>query len=148
MNRRYDMSPVLRTRGRLQHAAGLAEVLDAAYDAFEEMLLAIRAREDPASGLFAAFMMAAASAADGRDAVAFAPSFPCPGTDAPALEDGAQAGESAESIADAVAGLSRLVVARLVQARESSPDPDDRAACADAVCCAENICGLLHRSGP
>lgn len=142
------MSPVFRTHDRLQHAVGLADVLDAAYDAFEDMLQAIRAREDPASGLFAAFMMAAASAADGRDAVAFAPSFPCPGTAAPALGDGAQAGESAESIADAVVELSRLVVARLVQARESASDPGDRAACADAVCCAENIWGLLHRGGP
>lgn len=143
------MSSILRTTQRLQHSAGLADVLDVAYDAFEDMLLAIRGREDPASGLFAAFMMAAASAADGRDAVAFAPSLPaCRGTDAAAAEDEAQPGESAESITDAVAGLSRLLVTRLAQARESASDPDDRAACADAACCAENIYGLLHRSGP
>jgi hypothetical protein len=67
------MTTVPRTQQRLQHAAGLPTILDAAYDAFEDTLLAIRAHEDPASGLFTAFIMAAASAADSRDAVGFAP---------------------------------------------------------------------------
>ena len=143
------MSPIPEIGERLQHAAGLAEVLDAAYDAFEQMLLAIRAHENPASGLFAAFVMAAASAADGRDAVGFAPSLPPDrGKSAPADDNGRQAAESAESIAEPVAGLSRLLAARLAQAGESASDPGDRAACADAVCCAESIYGLLHRSGP
>jgi hypothetical protein len=143
------MSPVLGTRERLQHAAGLAEVLDAAYDAFEQMLLAIRAHENPASVLFGAFVMAAASAADGRDAVAFAPSLPPhAGMHAPTAEDGAPAGESAESIAESVAYLSRLLADRLAQAQEWASNPGDRAACTDAVWCAMNVHGLLRRSGP
>ena len=85
------MTPLRRTQQRLQHAAGLPAILDAAYDAFEDMLPAIRAHEDPAGGLFAAFMMAAASAADGRDAIGFAPSLP-PGhsQDRPAADAGGQ----------------------------------------------------------
>ena len=143
------MNPMRRTEERLRHAAGVAQILDAAYDAFEDMLLAIRACEDPASGSFAAFMMAAASAADGRDAIMFAPSLPpCRGIGAPAAHDEVQAGESAESIADAVTGLSRLLVTRLLQARESSSDPGDRDACADAVCSAETIHGLLGGGAP
>src|ERR1035441_7044629 len=71
-----DMTFLISARDRLERAAGLAAVLDAAYDAFESMRLAFRVHEDPASGLFGAFVMAAASAADGRDAVAFAPSLP------------------------------------------------------------------------
>ncbi len=51
---------------RLLEADGLAAVLDAAYGAFEGMLSVIHPVQDPASGLFAAFVMAAASAADGR----------------------------------------------------------------------------------
>jgi 2-oxo-4-hydroxy-4-carboxy--5-ureidoimidazoline (OHCU) decarboxylase len=142
------MTATLRTWERLQHAAELADVLDAAYDAFEEMLQVIRAHEDPASELFAALLMAAASAADGRDAVAFAPSFPpYGGSVAPAVHDGLQAGESAETIAHAVAAVSRLLVARLTQAWESSTHPDDRAACADALRCAENICDLMGGGG-
>jgi len=55
---------------RLLEADGLAAVLDAAYGAFEGMLSVIHPVQDPASGLFAAFVMAAASAADGRNALA------------------------------------------------------------------------------
>jgi hypothetical protein len=143
------MSPVLGTRERLQHAAGLAEVLDAAYDAFEQMLLAIRAHENPASGPFAAFVTAAASAADGRDAIAFAPSLPPrTGIHAPTAEDGAPAGETAESISESIANLSRLLADRLTQAQEWASDPRDRAACTDAAWCAMNVHGLLHGSGP
>jgi hypothetical protein len=141
------MSPVLGTWERLQHATALTAVLDAAYDAFEQMLLAIRVHENPANGLFAAFVMTAASAADGRDAVAFAPSLP-PRPDTQAPGDGGLAGESAEAIAESVAALSYLVAARLAQAGASASDPGDRAACADAVWCAEYIHGLLHWSGP
>jgi hypothetical protein len=143
------MSPVLGTRERLQHATALAAVLDAAYDAFEQMLLALRAAENPASGLFAAFVMAAASAADGRDTVAFAPSLPPrPGTQASADGDAELAGESAEAVAESLAALTRLLTVRLARAGASAPDPGDRAACADAAWCAEYIYGLLHSSGP
>lgn len=143
------MSPILSAKERLRHAAGVAQILDAAYDAFEDMLLAMRTCEDPAGGSFAAFMMAAASAADGRDAVLFAPSLPQRrGTEAPAVEPEVLIEESGESIADALAGLSRLLVTRLLQARESSPDPGDRAACADAICSAETIHGLLGGCAP
>ena len=142
------MTSIPRAQQRLQHAAGLAAILDAAYDAFENMLQAIRAHEDPASGLFAAFMMAAASAADGRDAILFAPSLPPGEGSTPTADDEGPAAKSAQNIADAAAGLSRLLAARLTEARTTAADPDDRAACADAVCCAESIHGLLGGSGP
>ena len=88
------MTPLRRTEQRLRHAAGLPAILDAAYDAFEDMLLAVRAHEDPAGGLFAAFMMAAASTADGRDALGFAASLPpCHSQDRPAGMPAAGRGE-------------------------------------------------------
>jgi hypothetical protein len=143
------MSSVSGPRKRLQHATALTAVLEAAYDAFEQMLVAIRAHENPARGMFAAFVMSAASAADGRDAIAFAPSFPpSPGMQPPGDGDGNSAEEDDEAIADSVAGLSDLLAVRLAQAGASAPDSGDRAACADAVRCAEHIYGLLHRSGP
>jgi hypothetical protein len=142
------MTSIPGTLQRLQHAAGLAAILDAAYDAFEDVLQAIRACEDPASGPFAAFLMAAASAADGRDAILFAPSLlPGRGSSTPAVGDQGS-GESAASIAGAAAVLSRVLAARLTQAWETAADPGDRAACADAVCCAQSIAGLLGGSGP
>ena len=70
------MTSLHRARARLEHAVGLTAVMDAAYDAFENLLAVIREHEDPANGLFAAFMFAAASAANGRDAILFAPSLP------------------------------------------------------------------------
>jgi hypothetical protein len=143
------MSVVLGSQERLQHATSLTAVLEAAYGAFEYMLGAVRTHESPASGLFAAFVMAAAPAADGRDAVAFAPSFPPrPGTQPPGDGDGELAEENDEAVAESVAALSRLLAVRLAQAGVSAPDLGDRAACADAARCAENIYALLHRSGP
>jgi hypothetical protein len=142
------MTCIPATLQRLQHAAGLAAILDAAYDAFEDMLQAIRSHEDQASGLFAAFLMAAASAADGRDAILFAPSLPPGQGSTPAAGDQGLAGESAASIADAAAGLSRVLAARLTEAWQTAADPGDRAACADAVCCAQSIHDLLGRSRP
>jgi hypothetical protein len=94
-------------------------------------------------------MMAGTSAADGRDAILFAPSLPPgQGSSTPVADDEWPPGESAASIADAAAGLCRLLTARLTEAWETAADPDDRAACADAVCCAESIHGLLGGSGP
>jgi hypothetical protein len=143
------MSPVLESREQLQHATTLPALLEAAYGAFEQMLVVIRARENPASGLFAAFVMSAASAADGRDAVAFAPSFPSgPGAQVPGYSDAEAAEGDDETVAESVAALSRLLAVRLTQAGPSALDLGDRAACADAARCAETIYGLLHRSGP
>ena len=70
------MTFFISTRDRLAQASDMAAVLDAAYGAFEGMRLGFRACEEPAAVLFGAFVMAAAAAADGRDAVAFAPSLP------------------------------------------------------------------------
>ena len=143
------------TSERVRHAVGLAAILDAAYEAFEEMLQILRAHEDPASDLFLPVMVAAASAADGRDAIVFAPSLaPCQGNGA-VVEDATQAGESAqaaghsaESAADAVSGLARLLATRLAQSADSAVDPGDRSACCDAARCADEIYRLLRRSDP
>ena len=70
------MSSLFFVRERLHQASDLAAILDAAYDAFESMLSVLRAHEDPGDPMFGAVMMAAASAADGRDAVLSAPSLP------------------------------------------------------------------------
>src|SRR6202043_3720301 len=71
-----DMDPIEAARARLEQVAGLPAVLDAAYEAFEEMLRAIEDQQDPDGGAFAAFVMSGAAAANGRDALAAAPSLP------------------------------------------------------------------------
>ena len=134
---------------RLREASGLAAILDAAYDAFEGMRSIIRAYEDRAGSLFAAFMMSAASAADGRDAILFAPSLPshclC-ATPAPGEES--HPGECAEGIAAYLAALSQLLADRLAQAARSAPDYRDRAACRNAARRARAIHALLTGARP
>lgn len=133
---------------RLDHAAGLAAIMDAAYDGFEDMLAVLRAYEDQAGSLFAAFMLAAAAAA-GRDAILFAPSLP-PGQGRTQLASALAADPEASAghAADAAAELGQLLAERLAGAGQAAADPADRAACADAARCAQEICGLLRRGGP
>ena len=132
---------------RLQEADSLAAVLDAAYVAFEGMVSVIHPVQDPASGLFAAFVMAAASAADGRNALALAPSLPGHPLLAVPAEQQSWSGESPERVAEAVTGLSHLVAERLTQAAVAAPDTGDQAACRHAAQSAQDICGLLS-TGP
>jgi hypothetical protein len=128
---------------RLQEADGLAAVLDAAYEAFEGMLSVIHPVQDPASDQFAAFVMAAASAANGRNALALAPSLPGHPLLAVPAERQPWSGEPPERVAEVVAGLSHLAAERLADAAASAPDTSDVAACRDAAQSAREICGLL-----
>lgn len=143
------MTFLISARDRLGQAAGLAAVLDAAYDAFESMRLAFRVHEDPASGLFGVFVMAAAAAADARDAIAFAPSLPARRRrGAAGTGQGPPGGDSAERVADEAASLSQLLGAWLALAAGSASDPGDRGACEQAARCAYEICDLLGGAGP
>ena len=136
------------TRARLEHAVGLTALMDAAYEAFEELLAVIREHEDRANGLFAAFMFAAASAADGRDAILFAPSLPpSRAADRPGPE-GAEPEDTVEAVADAAVGLGHLLADRLLEAGQAASDPGDRAACLTAAERAGEICVLLRGSAP
>jgi hypothetical protein len=126
------MTCIFATRDRVQGAVGLPAVLDATYVAFEEMLTAIHAYQDPASTMFVSFLMAAPHAAGGRDAVLFAPSLPSrPLRPAPAPV----AGEWDEPpvVARELAALCELVEARLTQEAESAAGQRDRSACLDAA---------------
>ena len=142
------MTRITAAQHRVQQASDLAAVLDAAYEAFEVMLSAIHRVQDPASGLFAALVMAAASAANGRNAVALAPSLPGRPLLAVPAAQRPRPGERPERLAEVVAGLSHLVAGRLAQAAARAADIGDRAACAHAARSARDICGLLGTGGP
>lgn len=142
------MTRIAAIRDRVELADGLAAVLDAAHDAFEDILSVVRAHEDPDGGMFVPLVMAAASAADGRAAITFAPSLP------PHRLHPAAAGEQPHepgpvpAIASRLAALSELLVARLTEVARSAPDPGDRVACTNAARSAQDIQGLLTASGP
>jgi hypothetical protein len=129
---------------RVRAAAGLPQVLESAWHAFECMLAEAEAHEDPATPLFPAFVLAATAAADGRDAVLLAPSLPWPPRDTP--PDGGQAGRPAESAgaaARALASLCQALIFRLETAAGSAASSGDRDACRHAVGRARAIYDLL-----
>ena len=137
------MDTITAARARLEQAAGLPAILDAAYDAFEDMLPAIEARQDPGSAAFTAFVMSAASAANGRDAIAAAPSLPA-ATHRVVTTARTLATVTAAQAAAALTGLSRVLVSRLNAAAGLSADVGDRAACASAARHAAAVCSLLE----
>lgn len=142
------MSGISTAQERLRRASDLPEILDAAYGAFEHMLSVIRTYEDPEDPLFIPFVMAAASAADGRDAIAFAPALPfCP---LQAEGDGQDRdlGGSPEAAASALAGMSELLAARLECAAVTAVDPADQAACRDGARWARDVHALLTGKVP
>jgi hypothetical protein len=134
------MSSLFFVRERLHQTSGLAAILDAAYDAFESMLPVLRANEDPSDPMFGALVLAAGSAADGRDAVLSAPSLPPHRLHAAGAEE---RHDAAEPVAGVLAGLSELLAARLDDAERVAADPDDQAACQAAARWARDIHSLL-----
>ena len=142
------MTRISAVRDQVEQAGGLPVVLDAACEAFEEMLSVIRAHEDPAGGWFTAFVMAGTCAANGRDAILFAPSLPPNRLHPPPADTVAPGQGSAETTADVVASLSGLLATRLTRAAGSASDSRDREACQRAAGYARDMQGLLTGSGP
>jgi hypothetical protein len=142
------MTGIATVSGRLRQANGLAAILDAAHDGFEGMLSALWDHIDPAEAMFIPLLMAATCAADGRDAVLFAPSLPPhPYHPTPATRTKPGPG-SVDAVAAAVAGLCELLASRLADAAACAPDRDDQAACHDAARHAREIYHLLAGTSP
>jgi hypothetical protein len=142
------MTWIISGRDRLREASSLVAVLDAAYEAFEGMLPVIRACQDDAGSLFAAFRKSAVSAADGRNAILLAPSLPSRCLhEAPSPGEDSHRDEDAENVAVDLAAVSLLLIDRLVQAARSAPDYRDRAACRSAARRAREIHALFTKAG-
>jgi hypothetical protein len=138
------MGDIAAMRVRLEQASDLPGILDAAYAAFEAMLPVIWGQADRIGGGFAAFVMSAGPAANGRDAIAGAPSLPLPAPGSIPLGVGdPAAGVTEQEAAAVLAGLSQLLASRLVDAGAWAADAADRAACADAARHAGAIWSLL-----
>jgi len=132
---------------RFHHARDLAPVLDAACDAFEEILSVIGGYEDTTDSVDVPLLLAATQAANGRDAVLFAPSLP-----ARRLHQPEQVGElerpSAADITAAVAALSLLLSCGLAHTAGTVAAAADRAACQDGARHARAVHDLLTGGGP
>ena len=129
---------------QLRRADGLPAVLDAACDAFEDILAIIGAYEDTTTSTATAivFLLAATQAANGRDAVLFAPSLP-PRSLCPRPATGQPQRETTDDITTAVADLSRLLASRLAATAAIAVAAADRAACHDAARYARQVSDLL-----
>ena len=90
---------------RFGQARDLAPVLDAACDAFEEILAIIGDYEGASDALVVPLLLAATQAANGRDAVLFAPSLPARRLHQPQRVGERLERRSAQDIAAAVTGL-------------------------------------------
>ena len=123
---------------RLEQAASLPQILDAAYDAFEQILSEIDRYNRGTGPFFAALVMAAPAAADGRDALAAAPSLPPPSWHAPESADVADG-----FIAADLAVLSERVAARLDEAGGAAHAEADVLACRNAARWAREVYGVL-----
>jgi len=134
---------------RLRRADGLPAVLDAACDAFEDILAIIGAYEDTTTSIATAivFLQAATQAANGRDAALFAPSLP-PRSLCPRPATGPPERETTDDITTAVAGLGRLLASRLAATATTAAAAADRAACRDAARYARRVSDLLAGEDP
>jgi hypothetical protein len=108
------------------------------------MLTVIRCHEERDDAAFAAFILSAAAAANGRDQVAAAPSLPSGAAVIrhTAETNGVMAEPGVTEVALALAGLSDLLASRLAAATAAA-GPADREACLHAARHATRIGALL-----
>jgi hypothetical protein len=141
-----DVQEIGSLWARLAAADEVADMLAAGWDTFELVQAVADDYADRAPDTFAAFMFAAVSAAEGRDALGFAPSMPTsPGTSVGyARSDVGDAREIADELADLVSALKT----RLQAATGQADDPGDRRACEHAAREAGRICDLLAQDKP
>ncbi|HUZ55041.1 MAG TPA: hypothetical protein VMU94_21260 [Streptosporangiaceae bacterium] len=138
------MNSITAAQARLETAEDLPTILNAAYEAFDAMLPVIHDHQDPAGGSFVTFVMSATYAANGRDAVGFAPSLPSAAIP-PAPEHPAEKGSALEA-ATALASLSQLLASRLVSAGQRATTQSDRIACTVAAHQATRLWSLLAQA--
>jgi hypothetical protein len=138
------MDCIESVRARVEQAIGLPAVLDAAYEAFEQLLAAIISQQDRGGGAFAAFVMSGTAAANGRDALAAAPSLrPVPSGDLASMDSASMLDMPTGEAAAVLAGLSQLLSRRLTDASGQTANAGDRLACAQAARHAADLCLLL-----
>jgi hypothetical protein len=141
-----DMNRITAAHARISQARDLPDLLSAAFDAFEDMLVVIRHHEERDDRSFAAFVIAACAAADGRDCLAPAPSLLALGPVPNSGTDGLLAELTVAQVARTVAGLGALLAARLTSAAAAASHPADQAACTSAARQATQIWTLFFRA--
>lgn len=138
------MNELAAVKARVQGSTTVPQLLDAGFDAFEVIRRVARACEDRAPGLFAAFMNAAGTAVEGRNALNEAPSLPPTRQGRPHPLTVHLAGD-VDDIADELAALAAFLAGRLAEAAAQADLAGDQDACRHATHAAVGICQLLRR---
>ena len=125
---------------QLREAGSLPDLLAASFDAFEIVRMLARHWDHHAPELFAAFMMTADAAVDGREALTTAPALPA--GPMPARAGTLAERSAAQEITAALAALGTLLARRLTEAARHAP-PDDHDACTAAAVAARRIGDLM-----
>jgi hypothetical protein len=136
-----DVRDIDVMRARLGAAGNLADILAVGWDAFDLVQAVADSCADRSPGMFAAFLFAAVSAVEGRDACGFAPSIPA-GPGMPAEQAGPGPGD-VDEVAGVLGGLVAVLGSKLQAAAGQADDPGDRRACEHAVQQAGQIRDLL-----
>ena len=131
------MQAVVTMRERLDKADGVAAALSAGWDTFDLIQqIADGCAADRDSGLFAAFLLAAGAAGQGRDAVGFAPSIPA---DSDPVDTRADEGTDPATTAADLAALAIVLRTRLEAAAAQAGNLGDLQACRDAARAAARV---------
>lgn len=142
------MTQLAEARQRVSQAQDLGEVLDAAYDAFEEIRAATHHYHDNGGPIYPALILAAGAAAEGRDAIAFAPSLPPPSRPRRPVRPFPAEAPGWQDLAASVAGLSSELAGRLRDAAAGAAVAADAYACLDAAGYAAQIHDLASGNAP
>jgi hypothetical protein len=125
----------------LRQATDAAAIIAASYHTFSKLLPVLHALQDPENELFNGAVMAAAYAANGRDALAFAPSLTGRGHHAAGCDrEASTAGQPAADLT----GFCEVLAARLAEAATTAANDGDRTACREAAQDAREIAALLR----
>ena len=140
------MDRLTSARHRLAGTTALPGILDAAYDAFEDLLAALRRHQEDDESALPAFVLAAAAAANGRDWIAGAdtlpPAAPCEHASEPAEH------LTVADVARMAAALGTDLASRLTTVAASAGGAVDRQCCEGAAAEARTIVALLSGASP
>ena len=141
------MNRIIRAAERLNAAIDLPGVLDSAYSAFENVLAVLRHHQEDDEAAFAAFILSANAAANGRDWIAWAPGLP-------SVEPRRDLGEDllgsacGTDVVLAIAGVSAELARRLSSYAVTAADLEDRECCGHAAAEAAAIHALMSGANP
>ena len=137
------MDPLTSARRRLAGTTALPGILDAAYDAFDDLLALLRRHQEDDELAFPAFVLAAAAAANGRDWIAGADALP-PAMPRERDNDADQLVHlPVADVARMAASIGSELASRLTTVAESSGGAGDQQCCRGAATEARTIVALL-----